>query len=158
MTFEQEIVACMPVMKRQAAKLSKSSSDVEDIVQDALLRALAHKHTFKPGTNLPGWLITITRNAYYERYRRRKREVEDPDGIMASFLVDDAAANHDSAIDLRRVMAEIDVLPPALRSLILDDVDGYSYEEMASRHRLPLGTVKSRLSRLRVKLKAQVGE
>src|SRR3954468_9433544 len=80
------LLAAVPSLRAFAISLSGQVDRADDLVQDTLLRALAHIDRFERGTNLKAWLFTILRNLFHSEYRKRRREVEDPDGSYAARL------------------------------------------------------------------------
>src|SRR3954469_10216218 len=74
-----EMLGCMPHLRAFAISFLHSPDDADDLVQDTILRAWSNVHRFERGTQLQAWLFTILRNLFYSRYRKRRREVEDPD-------------------------------------------------------------------------------
>jgi RNA polymerase sigma-70 factor (ECF subfamily) len=155
--FEQEALPHLDALYRVALRLTAEPARAEDLVQDTLLKAFRAWGSFQPGTNAKAWLITILRNTFINDYRRRRREpvpvdvetVEpyaiyrdvadtDPEGTFFSQIVDD------------RVTAAIDALSPDFRdAVLLSDMEGLSYQEVADILAVPVGTVKSRLFRAR---------
>ena len=147
-----------------ALRLTGDASQAEDLVQDTMLKAYRSWRQYRPGTNAKGWLLTILRNTFINDYRRRKHEpiamdletVEshaldrsieevDPEGSFFSQIVDD------------KVLDAIDALPEEFREvLVLSDVEGMRYAEIAETLRIPVGTVKSRLFRARRQLQADL--
>ena len=150
-----EIVALIPAMRAFARSLCRNDADADDLVQDALTRAIASIHRYEPGTRLKSWLFTITRNAFYSRLakERRRRPSE----------IDHEPARHDSPqewsahfADFREAFRQ---LPPQQREvLLLIGMLGESYEDAAAICGCAVGTVKSRLNRARAALIRQMGE
>src|SRR5438105_11310843 len=81
------MLAVVPELRAFAISLCGNVDRADDLVQETLLRALAHIDSFQPGTNLSAWMLTILRNQYYSEYRKRRREVEDGDGTYAEGLM-----------------------------------------------------------------------
>jgi RNA polymerase sigma factor (sigma-70 family) len=81
------MVATIPKLRAFAISLCRSPEHADDLVQETLLRACANIASFQPGTNMAGWLFTILRNCFYTERRKRRREVEDINGIYADTLV-----------------------------------------------------------------------
>ena len=81
------MLAAIPRLRAFAISLCRSPERADDLVQETLLRACANVAEFEPGTKIEAWLITILRNQYYSDWRKRRREVEDVDGIYAESLV-----------------------------------------------------------------------
>jgi RNA polymerase sigma-70 factor, ECF subfamily len=104
--------------------------------------------TFVEGTNLRAWLFTILRNIYYSEYRKRRREVADPDGTFAAKLATaPAQSGHMDLLDFRAALQQ---LPGDQReALILIGASGLSYEEAAGICGCAIGTMKSRVNRAR---------
>jgi RNA polymerase sigma-70 factor (ECF subfamily) len=144
-SFEAGIIAAMPMLKRFAMKLCFDTVRAEDLVQETVMRALEHRADFAPGTNLNAWLTVILRNWYYSDIRKRRREVEDPDDIMANRLL--SGDNVIRKIEAREALAMVDMLPENFKKPLLLIADGATMEEVAFEIREHVGTVKSRLNR-----------
>jgi RNA polymerase sigma-70 factor (ECF subfamily) len=138
-----------------ALKLSRNRDDAEDLVSDTYLRALERWRQFRPGTNMRAWLFTILYHLFVSRKRRvASREVlstDDPESPVRPETIvgaaDPEAAYYDSFID-EEIVASIMALPPEYRSAVLmSDVHGMRYGEIAEVLGVPEGTVKSRLFR-----------
>jgi RNA polymerase sigma-70 factor, ECF subfamily len=115
------------------------------------LKAWGNIGSFVEGTNLRAWLFTILRNIYYSEYRKRRREVADPDGTFAAKLATvPAQIGH---MDLLDFHAALQQLPSDQReALILIGASGLSYEEAAAICGAAIGTMKSRVNRARSRL------
>src|SRR5213592_147007 len=85
-SLRDDILASVPSLRAFAISLSGNMDRADDLVQETLLRAMANIASFQPGTNLSAWLFTILRNLFRSEYRKRRREVEDPDGSYAETL------------------------------------------------------------------------
>ena len=128
----------------------------DDLVQETFARAWTKWHHFTPGTNFTAWLFTILRNQLYSDLRKRKREVEDAEGVQAGKLA--APAGQEDASTLKVVWERIGNLPEVQRqALLLVGAEGRTYEEAASLLGCQVGTVKSRVSRARALLVDQLG-
>ena len=80
------MLAALPSLRVFALSLAHSPDHADDLVQDAIVRALTNIEKFEPGTNMSAWLFTILRNLFYSQHRRAKHEVPDPDGFFAGQL------------------------------------------------------------------------
>jgi RNA polymerase sigma-70 factor (ECF subfamily) len=149
------IVEAMPQLRTFAISLCRDRDMANELAQQTLLRAYTNLDKFKVGSNMVGWLFTILRNEYYSEYRKRRREVEDVDGIYAETLVvEPDQFAHLEFEDLRTALAE---LPDEMRkALILVSVDGVSYDQAAQACNCSVGTVKSRVHRARARLAARL--
>ncbi len=145
------LLAAVPSLRAFAISLSGQVDRADDLVQDTLLRALSHIDRFERGTNLNAWLFTILRNLFHSEYRKRRREVEDPDGSYAGRLK--VQPEQGSRLDFEDFRSALAKLPADQReALLLIGAEGLSYEEAASIIGVPEGTVKSRVNRARAKL------
>ena len=149
--WRDDVVALIPALRAFAWSLAHNGSDADDLVQETLIKAWAHRDKFEAGTNLRAWLFTILRNTYYSAVIRKRREVQDSDGAMAARLTAEPSQDWRVAFtDLRDALAK---LPDEHReALILVGAAGLSYEEAAEICGCALGTIKSRVNRARSKL------
>ncbi len=146
-----ELITHLPAMRAFATSLTRNAAAADDLVQDAVVKAWGNMDKFQPGTNLRAWLFTILRNTYYSLYRKRRREVEDPDGVMAGKLSEKPAHDgHLAMADFRVAFAKL--TDEQREVLILIGAEGFSYEEAAVMCGCAVGTVKSRTNRARKRL------
>jgi RNA polymerase sigma-70 factor (ECF subfamily) len=143
----------LPRLRRYARSLTQDSSQADDLVQSCLVRALAKEHLWQPGTDLRAWLFTILHNQHVNNIRRSVREgtsvaVEDVAQQLA------IAPSAGPSLELRALERAIRSLPAEQREVVLlVGYEGMSYEEIATALDIPIGTVRSRLSRARAKLR-----
>ncbi len=152
--IEQEI----PRLRRYARALTRDPSAADDLVQDCLARALAKAHLWQEGTDLRAWLFTILHNQYVNTVRRSVREgtVVEVSDTEPSLVVPAVQTKRLELRDLERALAK---LPAEQRQvLLLVGMEGLRYEEVAEILGVPVGTVRSRLSRGRDALRALMGE
>jgi RNA polymerase sigma-70 factor (ECF subfamily) len=151
--LRHELMAAVPHLRAFAISLTGNRDRADDLVQDTLMRAWANLDRFERGTSLNAWLFTILRNCFHSEYRKRKREVEDPDGSYAARLR--TPPDQQSHLDYEDFLTALPKLPPDQReALLLVAAQGLSYEEAAEVCGVPLGTVKSRVNRARNRLTA----
>jgi RNA polymerase sigma-70 factor (ECF subfamily) len=147
----------IPYLRRYARGLTHNVADADDLVQSCLLRALTNMHRFEKNTNLRAWLLTILHNLFIDtvRKRRRARETFEAAGITSEGLSQSANQFHRVQVtELERAVAQ---LPPEQRStLLLVALEDLTYEEAARVTGVPVGTVRSRLSRARQMLLSMV--
>ncbi|HEY6825533.1 MAG TPA: RNA polymerase sigma factor [Gemmatimonadaceae bacterium] len=149
----------LSTIARVATALTGDAADTEDLVQETFLRAYRHWHTFQPGSDCKSWLATICRHTFAELRRRENRSVAVDDQELESLAaarvhttarakgVDDMFARLDLGPAIARAIRELE---PHYRDVVLlVDVDGFSYEEVAASLDIPVGTVRSRLYRAR---------
>jgi RNA polymerase sigma-70 factor (ECF subfamily) len=150
-SVRQEILGAVPGLRAFAISLCGNVDRADDLVQEALLRALANIHSFQPGTNMSAWLFTILRNHFRSEYRKRRREVEDADGHYAEGLT--SHPEQQGHLELTEFRSALNKLPDEQReALILVGASGFSYEEAAEICGCAIGTVKSRVNRARTRL------
>jgi RNA polymerase sigma-70 factor (ECF subfamily) len=151
--FAGMLEAEIPRLRRYARALTRDVSRADDLVQSCLTRAVAKQHLWQPGTDLRAWLFTILHNQHVNDVRRSVRE-----GI--SVAVEDLApvltvqSNAMASLQLRDLERAIAQLPQEQRQVILlVGLEGMRYEEVALILGVPVGTVRSRLSRGRDQLR-----
>ena len=147
----EELVEHLPAMRAFAMSLTRNPATADDLVQDTVVKAWSNFDKFQEGTNLRAWLFTILRNSFYSLYRKRSREVEDPEGVMAETISEKPA--HDGRLamaDFREAFAEL--TDEQREVLILVGAEGFSYEEAAEMCGCAVGTIKSRTNRARNRL------
>jgi RNA polymerase sigma-70 factor (ECF subfamily) len=145
------MLKAIPHLRAFAISLAADVDRADDLVQEALVRALANIQQFTPGTNMQAWLFTILRNQFRSSYRRRKREVEDPDDVMAGLL--STPPGQHGHLELEDLWMALAKLPLEQREvLLLIGAEGLSYEEAAQICGTKVGTIKSRTNRARARL------
>jgi RNA polymerase sigma-70 factor (ECF subfamily) len=150
-SVHQQMLAAVPHLRAFAISLSGDIDTADDLVQEALARGLGNLHRFEQGTNMEAWLLTILRNQFHTRYRRRKREVEDIDGGFANQIA--VLPEQSSHLDFQDLRAALTKLPFEQReALLLVSAEGLSYEEAAQVCATKVGTIKSRVNRARSRL------
>jgi len=149
--FRQNLTGAAPNLRAFGISLTHDPDRADDLVQETLMRAWNKRERFQPGTNLHAWLFTILRNAFFSEQRKRKREVQDPDGSHAARLTTapdqtDRLHLQDVWTAFRRLNAE------QQQALLLVALEGHSYEQAAANCKCAVGTVKSRVNRARIRL------
>lgn len=153
--FEADLLALMPGLRRYSRSLSRSDADGEDLLQDCVERALSRKNAWR-GVNLKAWLYAIMTNLHRNAHRRARRR---PTAALSE--AEDLAATtpETDPIAGRRLRAALHALPSDYRAvLMLVVVEGLGYQEVADTLQLPIGTVMSRLSRARARLRDALAE
>ena len=157
--FERDAVPLLSGMYSSALRMTRNPADAEDLVQETFLRAYRGFAGFQEGTNLKAWLYRILTNTFINSYRKKQREPKTvPDENVEDWYLYDRLAAQSSeasaeatvleAIPDEDVKAALDALPEAFRmAVLLADVEGFSYKEIASILDIPIGTVMSRLHR-----------
>lgn len=153
-------------------RMTRNPADAEDLVQDTMLRAYRAFDRFEPGTNLKAWLFRIMTNAYINTYRKRQREPKKVSSDeVEEFDLYQELKNHDPQFEATPenivldslvdsdITEAIEELPEQFRlAVVLSDVEGFTYAEMADIMQVPMGTVMSRLHRGRKALQKRLWE
>lgn len=155
--FHDQIEREIPRLRRYARALTRSVDRSDDLVQETLLRAVAKRHLWQTGTDLRAWLFTIMHNQYVNMVRRAVGEQATVDiEQMSSSLV--ATTDPTASRQLRELERALGYLPGEQREvLLLVGLEGMSYEAAAQILSVPVGTVRSRLSRGRDALRRLLG-
>ena len=144
------MLAALPNLRAFAVSLTHNLDAADDLVQDTILRAWKNIDRFEVGTNLNAWLFTILRNGFYSQHRKKRREVEDPDGFFAGRLR--TAPEQTARCDVQDMLKAFRKLAVEHReALLLIVAEGLSYEDAARVCGVPVGTIKSRVNRARVR-------
>ena len=153
MADSRQVVAFIPRLRRYARALAGDRAAADDLVQDTLERALAKFHLWKRGTDLRAWLFTIMHNVYVNKLRAR-RELSSLDDEALELPV---RAAHDAVLEARDLERALRRLPAKQREvLLLVVLEDMTYEQAARTLEVPIGTVMSRLSRAREKLRGMM--
>ncbi len=149
--LRDDLLAAIPHLRAFAVSLTHDGNRADDLVQDTIVRAWGNIHRFQRGTNLNAWLFTILRNLFHTEHRKKKREVDDPDGFYAATLK--TAPDQQSHLDFEVMRIALAKLRPDQREvLLLAAAEGLPYEEIAVICGTAVGTVKSRVNRARIRL------
>jgi RNA polymerase sigma-70 factor, ECF subfamily len=155
--IHRSIEAEIPRLRRYAHALVRDAAAADDLVQDCLARAIAKLHLWQEGTDLRAWLFTILHNQYVNQVRRAVREGTAV-GLSETEPMLTQAPDQGKRLELRDLERAIARLPEEQRSvLLLVGLEAMRYEEVAEMLKIPVGTVRSRLSRGRETLRRLMG-
>jgi RNA polymerase sigma-70 factor (ECF subfamily) len=153
MSDADSIVELIPRLRRYARALAGERMAADDLVQDTLERAWSKLHLYRRGTDLRAWLFTVMHNVYVNQVRAARPTVPLDEEMPETFQ----PARESDGLMLRDLDVSIRKLPPDQREvLLLVALEDMSYDETASTLGIPIGTVMSRLSRAREKLRAML--
>src|SRR5947208_5308787 len=165
--FEAGVLAQLDSLYRTARRMTSSQQEAEDLVQETMLKAFRFAHTFQPGTNLRAWLFRILNTSAINRYRKQAthpvttslpegedfylyNRIRDLSGQELTSAAEDEVLSHYLDEDVYKALND---LPPNFRmAVMLADIEGMSYKEIAEALQIPIGTVMSRISRARRQL------
>jgi RNA polymerase sigma-70 factor (ECF subfamily) len=171
--FEELAMEHMGSLYTAALRMTRNPSDAEDLVQETYLKAYRAFDTFQEGTNLKAWLYRILTNTFINAYRARKRRPDETDiedlenlylyrrlggleGASAGRSAEEEVLDHFTEAEVKDA---IESLPEQFRlAVLLGDVEGFSYKEIAEILEIPIGTVMSRLHRGRRALQKRLYE
>ena len=158
--FERDVMPLLSSLYSSALRMTRNPADAEDLVQETVLRAYRGFAGFQEGTNLKAWLYRILTNSFINTYRKKQRQpatVEGPDDLDEWYLFDRLGARsvepsaESEVLDQlpdEDVQRALESLPEGFRmAVLLADVQGFSYKEIAEMLGIPIGTVMSRLHR-----------
>lgn len=165
--FDREFLPLMDSLYNFAYHLTYNEEDSNDLVQETYMKAYRFIDSYEKGTNAKAWLFKILKNAFINEYRRKTKQPHrvDYEDVVAYQDLEDASPG--GTVDLRQeifqgmigdeVTRAINSLPVDFRTVILlCDIEGFTYEEIAKIIDIPIGTVRSRLHRAREMLKVML--
>ncbi len=159
-SFEEQVLPHREALYNYALKLTKEESDAEDLVQETFLKAFRFYDKFEQGTNIKAWLFMILKNTFINAYRKTSKQpakvdYDDVQNFYDNIKPEEIKTEHTSDDIFGKLMD--DEISEAIANLqedyrtviILSDIEGYTYEEIADFIDRPVGTVRSRLHRAR---------
>jgi RNA polymerase sigma-70 factor (ECF subfamily) len=168
-TFENDAMQYAPQLYSAALRMTRNPADAEDVVQETFLKAYRAYATFAAGTNLKAWLYRILTNTYINKYRKQQRRPSEvelgelQDLYLYKRLGEQSGASQSAEQEVLDGFVDSDVkqalesLPEHFRMpVLLADVEGFSYKEIAEILDIPIGTVMSRLHRGRKALQKKL--
>jgi RNA polymerase sigma-70 factor (ECF subfamily) len=170
-SFEVELLGHLDALYGVSCRMTRSTAEAEDLVQDTVVKAMRAQDQFTPGTNLKAWLLRILTNTFINRYRRGGLERDVLDSADADSLTDgwvgattlramrDPETQALSPLIEAELQRALDELPAEFRlAVVLSDIEELSYKEIAEAMNCPIGTVMSRLHRGRRLLQKKLRE
>jgi RNA polymerase sigma factor (sigma-70 family) len=165
--FEGEFLPHLDAMYNFAFRLAMDEDDAKDLVQDTYMKAYRFINSFQQGTNSKAWLYRILKNSFINDYRKKSKEPSKVDYQEVEGYYNSEKVDENKTSDLRQESVKDmigDEVSIALNSLAIDfrtviilcDIEGFTYEEMAKILDIPIGTVRSRLHRARNLLKEKL--
>lgn len=165
--FNEEILPHLDAIYNFALKLTANSDDAEDLVQDTIVKAYRFFSSYEKGTNAKGWLFRILKNSYINNYRKASRQPHKVDYDEIEPFYETIRSEQSDTTDMESrmygemmdddVTSALNRLPEDFRTVVLlCDIEGFSYEEIANMVDVPIGTIRSRLHRGRNLLKAEL--
>lgn len=169
-TFADAAMPLMDQLYSAAMRMTRNPADAEDLVQETYLKAYRGYERFEEGTNLKAWMYRILTNSYINRYRSKQRRPDETDlaDVEDMYLYRRLGGEHSDvgisaeekfleSVTDSQVKAAIEAIPDSFRmAVLLADVEGFAYKEIAEILEVPIGTVMSRIHRGRKALEKQL--
>mgnify|MGYP003575018794 CR=1 FL=1 len=138
-----------PMLRSFAYRFTRDTEEVNDLLQDTMVKALRYYEKFETGTNLRAWLFTIMRNTFINDYRRNTRRNElitTEEEISSAHLSQSASSNAgEGKFAMADIQRALDSIPKQYSTPFIQYFEGYKYEEIANALDIPIGTVKTRI-------------
>lgn len=165
--FQSEFLPELRALYNFGYRLTLDEDDARDLVQETYLKAFRFIDSFRKGTNAKAWLFRILKNGFINEYRKKKKEPAKVDyqDVENIYNADEATGSMNAELRVESLQEELgDEISGALNTLdedfrtviLLCDVEGFKYEEIAEILDIPIGTVRSRLHRARTMLKEKL--
>lgn len=167
--FNEEILPHLDAMYNFALRLTSDPNDAEDLVQDTIVKAYRFFDSYEKGTNAKAWLFRILKNSYINTYRKQSKKPNQVDYDEVATFYETIRDERTDTSDLEdrmfreliddHISQALDQLPEDFRTVVLlCDVEGFTYEEIANMLDVPIGTIRSRLHRGRNLLRSELFE
>lgn len=155
MLTREDVIACIPRLRRFAIKLTHDNDLADDLVSATVERSFTRLHLYRPTGNVSSWLCRMMQNIHVDKLRHLQVQ-RRVDNLSAPRNLDTKNPTQIAALMLARVRQRCHDLPPGFGDLVLAVTEeGLSYKEAAERYAVPIGTIMSRLSRTREILRAE---
>ena len=158
--FSEAVAKLQPTLRMFTHRFTYDKEESQDLVQDTLLRALTYRDKFRSDVNLKGWLFTIMRNTYINRYRKSKREQTFTDPAHKSYALhveDEHTFNRpQESMEFQEIWQNMNSIREELLIPFRMHTTGYKYEEIAQQLNLPIGTVKNRIFHARKEIQKKL--
>jgi RNA polymerase sigma-70 factor (ECF subfamily) len=167
--FKAEMIPHLDSLYNFALRLTTDPIDAEDLVQETIVKAFRFFNSYEKGTNAKAWLFRILKNSYINIYRKKSKQPHQVDYDEVSTYYETVRSEQSDTTDMEDIMYRdmlddqvtraLQQLPEDFRTVVLlCDVEGFTYEEIANMLDVPIGTIRSRLHRGRNLLRAELQE
>lgn len=165
--FEKEMIPHLDSLYNFAIRLTSDPIDAEDLVQDTIVKAFRFFGSYEKGTNAKAWLFRILKNSYINNYRKKSKQPQQVDYDEVSTYYENIRSEQSDTTDMEDILYRdmlddqitraLQRLPEDFRTVVLlCDVEGFTYEEIANMLDVPIGTIRSRLHRGRNLLRVEL--
>jgi RNA polymerase sigma-70 factor (ECF subfamily) len=167
--FNAEMIPHMDALYNFAIRLANDPNDAEDLVQDTIVKAYRFFASYERGTNAKAWLFRILKNSYINNYRKQSKQPYQVDYDEISTYYESVRSERSDTTDMEQIMYRellddevtkaLNKLPEDFRTVVLlCDIEGFTYEEIANMLDVPIGTIRSRLHRGRNLLRTSLSQ
>jgi RNA polymerase sigma-70 factor (ECF subfamily) len=167
--FNAEMIPHMDALYNFAIRLASDPTDAEDLVQDTIVKAYRFFASYERGTNAKAWLFRILKNSYINNYRKQSKQPFQVDYDEISTYYESVRSERSDTTDMEQIMYRellddevtkaLNKLPEDFRTVVLlCDIEGFTYEEIANMLDVPIGTIRSRLHRGRNLLRTSLSQ
>jgi RNA polymerase sigma-70 factor, ECF subfamily len=167
--FNAEMIPHMDALYNFAIRLANDPNDAEDLVQDTIVKAYRFFSSYERGTNAKAWLFRILKNSYINNYRKQSKQPYQVDYDEISTYYESVRSERSDTTDMEQIMYRellddevtkaLNKLPEDFRTVVLlCDIEGFTYEEIANMLDVPIGTIRSRLHRGRNLLRTSLSQ
>jgi RNA polymerase sigma-70 factor (ECF subfamily) len=167
--FNAEMIPHMDALYNFAIRLANDPNDAEDLVQDTIVKAYRFFASYERGTNAKAWLFRILKNSYINNYRKQSKQPFQVDYDEISTYYESVRSERSDTTDMEQIMYRellddevtraLNKLPEDFRTVVLlCDIEGFTYEEIANMLDVPIGTIRSRLHRGRNLLRTSLSQ
>jgi RNA polymerase sigma-70 factor (ECF subfamily) len=167
--FNAEMIPHMDALYNFAIRLASDPNDAEDLVQDTIVKAYRFFASYERGTNAKAWLFRILKNSYINNYRKQSKQPYQVDYDEISTYYESVRSERSDTTDMEEIMYRellddevtraLNKLPEDFRTVVLlCDIEGFTYEEIANMLDVPIGTIRSRLHRGRNLLRSSLSQ
>ncbi len=147
--YHQLLVEHAPVLRAFAYRFTKDHNEIDDLLQDTMIKAIRYHNSFQDGTNLRAWLFTIMRNTFINEYRKVSRKnalINTEDELSSANLMESSTKNlAEGSFAMADIKRSLSLIPPKFSIPFVKYFEGYKYEEIAAAMDIPIGTVKTRI-------------
>jgi RNA polymerase sigma factor (sigma-70 family) len=153
--FNDSLISLENYMKSFAMGFTRNVEDAEDLTQETMLKAITYRNYYTPQTNFKAWVFTIMRNIFINQYRRKSKSGTIFDNSKELYLLTNATENNLNPTNYltgKELTKQLNKLNTEYREPFQMHVDGFKYQEIATKLSIPIGTVKSRIFIARKKL------
>ena len=160
--FNHHVAQHAQALQLFTRKFTNDYEESQDLVQETILKALTYRDKFKTGTNLKGWLYTIMKNTFINKYRKAQRAKTTYDNTADLYYlnVEDTHTfrNPDSTSEYADMWKKIGEIRPEYHEPFKLHVEGFKYDEISSKLNIPIGTVKNRIFHARKEIQKKLGK